>query len=115
MKLIYNDKILSEEIEPADTYYKRLKGLMFLKDFKNPKGLFFANCTSIHTFFMNFNLDLLYLDAAFNVVKVKKNIKPWLMTLPLLKAKHIIEFKTGFLDGEFTYDRRNFKCIDFFV
>lgn len=115
MKLIYEDKIISEEIEAADSFTKRLKGLMFLRDFKNPKGLFFANCNWIHTFFMFFNLDLIYLDADFKVLKIKKNVKAGIMTLPFFKAKHLIEFKAGFLKNDFIYDRRSFKCIDFYV
>ena len=57
----------------ANTFYKRLKGLMFQKVITN--GLIFNNCHSIHTFFMKSNIDIIMLDKNQKITYYEKNVK----------------------------------------
>ena len=60
----------------ANTFYKRFKGLMLKKDFKD--GLLFTNLTdsSIHTLFMRFEIDIYFLDENRTIFE-KTSLKPW--------------------------------------
>lgn len=115
MKLFYKGNLLSEDISIAKTYYTRLRGLMFYKDIRKNEGLFFPNCNWIHSFFMFFNIDVLYLDKDFKVVKIIKNLRPFKLVAPVFKAKHLIEFKSSILDKDTLYNLEEFKCLDFYV
>jgi len=115
LKIYYDDKLICSNIILADSFYKKLRGLMFYKDFEK-KGMCFKNTNWIHSFFMNFAIDVLYLDSDFNVISIKKNLKPWSLSFPRFKAKHLIEFKANsVLDISCLYEHRRFKCLDFCV
>jgi hypothetical protein len=51
-------------------------------------------CEAIHTFFMQFPLDLIYLDRKLRVKKVKANVPPWRFSA-CLSAHSIIELPCG--------------------
>ena len=55
--IIDNKKI---DIKVAVTKYEKIKGLMFKNNIKY--GLFIPNCVSVHTFFMQDNIDILVLN-----------------------------------------------------
>ena len=64
------------EIKLADTFLKRLIGLMFKKDIDY--GLLFTNIShpSIHTSFMFFDIDVYFLDEN-KIILDKTTLKPW--------------------------------------
>ncbi len=76
----------------ANTFYKRFKGLMLKKDFKD--GLLFTNLTdsSIHTLFMRFEIDIYFLDE-YGTIFEKASLKPWKFYRPKKQAKFILETK----------------------
>jgi uncharacterized membrane protein (UPF0127 family) len=62
-------------------------------------AILFTNCSSVHTFFMRFNLDIVFLDKNGIVVGFKRNIKPWRIVLPVKKAVDILEIPVGLADN----------------
>ena len=54
-------------------FIKKFLGFMFKKKFDY--GLLFNNCNSIHTFFMKKNIDVIFLDKDFKIVKRYNNVK----------------------------------------
>ena len=71
MKIVINNK--SFKINKANTFFKRLTGLMFKKNIK--EGLFIPKCNNIHTFFMKDNIDVIMLDKNKKIVLIKKNLE----------------------------------------
>ena len=86
MKIIINNKVFI--VEKADTFFKRLVGLMFKKNIK--KGLFIPKCNNIHTFFMKENIDVIMLDKNNKVILIEKNLKKNKIILKK-EAYHTIE------------------------
>ena len=82
-KVIYNilnktkDKTICTNAKLAKNYFTRLIGLMFRKKLDNNECLAFYNAPSIHTCFMRFPLDLVFLDIEGKVIKVCEGVKPW--------------------------------------
>lgn len=85
MKIIY-----------ADTFFKRLIGLMGKKDFNDI--LVFTNLkdSSIHTMFMRFEIDVYFIDEK-KVIFDKATLRPWRFYRPKKQAKYILETKKGLL------------------
>lgn len=83
------DKYNNVEIKEADTFYKRLFGLMFKKNINY--GLLFKNCRSIHTFFMKEEIDIIATDIDDNIIKTYKNIKPRRIIIAPKGTKNIYE------------------------
>jgi uncharacterized membrane protein (UPF0127 family) len=71
-----NGKILATRVHLANTFYKRFKGLMFSRNLPPDDALYIQPCRGIHTFFMNYNIDVLHLDSLKKVVAIEKNLHP---------------------------------------
>lgn len=80
------------EIIYADTFFKRLIGLMGKKDFKD--CLIFTNLadSSIHTMFMRFEIDVYFINEN-KIIFEKTSLKPWKFYRPKKQAKYILETK----------------------
>ena len=61
----------------ARTLFERIRGLIGVKSLPPGEGLLILRCNSIHTFFMSFPIDAVFLDRNDRVVKVVRNIRPW--------------------------------------
>ncbi|MFC1675261.1 DUF192 domain-containing protein [Candidatus Omnitrophota bacterium] len=100
MKIINKTRntILAENASLADTCLKRLKGLLGRKQLKRGEALVIKPCSSIHTFFMRFAIDTLFIDKEGRVVALKKRLRPWRMTPVYWKADLVIELPAGVID-----------------
>jgi len=93
------NKTLAGEIKLADTTWQRFRGLMFRCRFPTSRALLFKlpkpGRYSIHTFFVIFPIDLIYLDSGFTVVEFHAHLKPWHIYRPESIANYIIELPAG--------------------
>jgi uncharacterized membrane protein (UPF0127 family) len=103
--LMINNNRTGIDIETADTFLKKLIGLIGKKGLSN-KGLMIPSCSSIHTFFMRFSIDILFLDKTGKVIKLIEGLHPYRITLPVLSVKNVIELPEG------TIKRLNIKTGD---
>jgi uncharacterized membrane protein (UPF0127 family) len=78
----------------ADSYFKRLFGYMFRK---NPHhgAILLTPCNSIHTFFMKFNIDVLFLNEHMQVIKKIENLIPGQIVTNIIGATLVLESKEG--------------------
>ena len=83
------------QIEVADSFFRRFLGLMGRKKLAQGTGLLIAPCNSIHMCFMRFQIDVVYLDKNYRVVKTAENIHPWIGFSCCLKAWAVIELPAG--------------------
>lgn len=96
----YNQKILSSNILVADDLSSRLIGLMFRKAPVNSDGLLIDPCNSIHTCFMRYPLDIVFISKNNTVVKIIRDLKPWRMTWIYFKANRTLEVPAGKLPSD---------------
>lgn len=61
----------------ARTFAERARGLIGTKSLPPGEGMLILKCNAIHTFFMSFPIDAIFLDKNNNIVKVVRNIRPW--------------------------------------
>jgi len=86
--------VLGQEIELADTSAKRRTGLLKHTSLPPGQGLWIVPCESVHTFFMKFAIDLVYVDRKNRVRKVRHAVPAWRMSA-CLTAHSIIELPAG--------------------
>ncbi|MEI6092283.1 MAG: DUF192 domain-containing protein [bacterium] len=111
MNIFINEKKILADVKIANNPVDRLKGLMFDKDMTNMDAFFIPRCNWIHTMFMRFPIDVIYLDDKYKIVDVDSNVLPWRMCLPRFKAKHVLELKSGFLLNNKIYAGEVLRCI----
>lgn len=90
-------EILCHKMILAESFFGRLKGLMFSAELPDCDGFLIRPCNSIHTFFMRYPLDIVFLDQNFNVVKVLYDLSPWRMTWIYFRSYQVLEMKAGTL------------------
>ena len=91
MRLFVGEKLISSKVRVADTVLDRMVGLLKTESLNEGESLLIEPCNSIHTFFMKFNIDVLFLDKDLKIVKIFRDMPPWRITLPYIKAKKVIE------------------------
>ena len=105
--------IICQKMIVANRMFDRIKGLMFSTQMPDCDGFLISPCNSIHTFFMLYNLDLLFLDKDFKVVKVIYNLSPWRATWLYFKASQVVEMSAGTLKkGLKAGDKLEAICIN---
>jgi hypothetical protein len=82
--------VLAHAAEVADTSAKRRTGLLKHEKLEPGEGLWIVPCESVHTFFMKFPIDLVYLDRHHKVRKVSNAVRPWRLSACLL-AHSVLE------------------------
>lgn len=96
-----NEKILiAKRLAVANTFFSRLFGLMGKKMFVKNCALLLSPCNSVHTFFMKFPIDVVYLDKDMNIVKVVKKMQPWKINFGGRRAKYVMELPAGTISGD---------------
>jgi uncharacterized protein len=85
---------LATAADVADTSAKRRTGLLKRESLERGEGLWIAPCESVHTFFMKFAIDLVYLDKKKRVRKVRHAVRPWRLSL-CLTAHSVLELPAG--------------------
>jgi len=83
-----------ERCKPAVTFRSRLRGLMLRKRLLDDEGLLLSPAGAIHTFFMRFPIDAVFLDRSLVVVGIEGAIDPW-RTAKQRGAKSVLELPAG--------------------
>lgn len=95
---IYNstqNNIISEEVKVAENFISRSVGLLSKRFLKEGESLVIKPCCSIHTFFMRFDIDVLFINKKNEIIALYENVKPW-QILPIhLSSRYVIELAAG--------------------
>jgi len=85
---------IASRIEVAGSNVKRSKGLLGRKGLAPGEGMWIIPCEAIHTFFMKFPIDLIYLDRKHRVKKTKTAVPAWRFSA-CLSAHSVLELPAG--------------------
>jgi uncharacterized membrane protein (UPF0127 family) len=91
---ITRNTVLATRMEVADTSEKRNIGLLGRKGLGSGEGLWIIPCESVHTFFMKFPIDLVYLDRNKEIKKLRDAVPAWRLSA-CLSAHSILELPAG--------------------
>lgn len=98
MNLYVNEKMFSSDVHYANTFIKRLRGYMFHEK-PHYEVLVFEPCNSIHTFFMRFNIDVLFLDSEGLVLEKRQGLEKNKMIAPIKDVVFTVEAIEGKFDS----------------
>lgn len=92
-------KILVSDVELADTFWRRFRGLMLRRRFPRGRALLFKfkkpGRYRVHMFFVRFPIDLIYLNLSFRIIELKAGLKPWRTYKPKATASYLVELPAG--------------------
>jgi uncharacterized membrane protein (UPF0127 family) len=83
-----------ESCRLAATFATRLRGLLGAKELAPGHGVLIRPASSVHTFFMRFAIDVVFLDRSGSVVKLVPNLRPWRVAFGR-GARETLELRAG--------------------
>jgi len=100
MKIINKNRniTLAENAVIAGTPLKRMIGLLGYRQFEQGQALIIKPCNSIHTFFMRFAIDVIFVDSNNKITKIIHNMRPFRISAIYLNALFTIELPAGTLE-----------------
>jgi len=87
---------ISSLVEVAATRRTRRRGLLGRKTMDASEALIIAPCFAIHTAFMQFAIDVVFIDSRGRVLKIVRELRPWRMAIAP-RAHAVIELAAGAL------------------
>jgi uncharacterized membrane protein (UPF0127 family) len=99
---VKNGRELSGNVEVADYLFKRMKGLLGKNELRVGESLWIKPCMSIHTFFMKFPIDLIFLNKQNVVIATIENLQPNRLTRLYPKAASVLELPAGTIEATST-------------
>ncbi len=91
-------EVIAARVKIACDFRSRSVGLLNRSSLQDDEALLIKPCNSIHTFFMKFPIDVVFLDQKGKVVRAKKNLVPWRLCFCLIKGYMTLELPAGKLD-----------------
>lgn len=86
---------LGSAIEIANTFWLRLKGLLGRRRLNPGEGLLLAPCSSVHTWWMKMEIDVLFISREGVVIKAFSRVAPGNF-IPLVKeTRYVLELPAG--------------------
>ena len=87
-------RVVADSVVVADSAMRRLRGLLGKGDLPSGHGVLLRPAWSIHTAFMRFPIDVVFLDADQIVVKIVPSLSPF-KTASCRGAREIVELRAG--------------------
>lgn len=79
----------------ANTFWLRLRGLLGVASLQQEEGLILVGEKSIHTLFMKFPLDVVYVDKNHKVVRADINMMPYRLGPFVVQSAYVVEMPVG--------------------
>jgi uncharacterized membrane protein (UPF0127 family) len=89
-----DDAVVCASCTVARDPFTRMRGLLGRRGLAQGEGILLEPAASIHTFFMRFPIDVVFLDREQRVVRVVPNLGPW-RTAGVRKARTVLELAAG--------------------
>src|SRR5436190_19773245 len=85
---------LATSVELADTRRSRRKGLLGRDSMSAEAAMVISPCMAVHTAFMRFAIDVVFVDGEGHAVEIIHALQPWRMA-GSLRARAVIEMPAG--------------------
>jgi uncharacterized protein len=89
-----DNRVVCEQCLVADRPWARMRGLLGRSELPRGEGILLRPAGSIHTFFMRFPIDAVFVDGDGKVVGVERDMGPW-RTAHRRGAKAVLELAAG--------------------
>lgn len=90
--------LISEKLSVAESFLERAKGLLGRNSLELNETLWIKPCNNIHTFFMKFNIDCIFINRSMQIEKIYASVPPFRIIGPVWKSFSIIEAPAGFCE-----------------
>jgi len=93
---------LASNARAANTFWSRLVGLLGRSSLAPGEALLIEPCSSVHTAFMRFTIDVVYLDRERRVIKVVPRMAPFRASALWRGGHAVVELPAGSIENTAT-------------
>ncbi|QGU00104.1 hypothetical protein SYNTR_1510 [Candidatus Syntrophocurvum alkaliphilum] len=90
-----NGHFLAKIAVYADSFFSRLVGLLGKKSLEEGEGLVLKPCNMVHTIGMRFDIDVLFLSEANEILYIINEMKPQKISPLIKKSVLVVELPAG--------------------
>ncbi len=87
------------KVRVAASFWQRFRGLMLTSHLSPDEGLLLQPCSSVHTCFMRYPIDLVFLDRDSKVLRLARNVVPYRMAWGPPGTDSVLELSPGAIDA----------------
>lgn len=89
-------RLLTSELSVCRNFYERARGLLWRKplDAATGEALLIPHCNSVHTAFMAYTIDVIFVDRQGKITSIKRALAPWRAAVDL-RASLVVECPEG--------------------
>lgn len=112
---IYNtsqNSLIADDAKVAKSFITRSIGLLFRKSMSEDEALIIKPCCSIHTLFMKFDIDVIFVSRKNKVIAVYENVAPSRILPIHFNSYYVIELKAGTISAK-TIEKGDTLKIDY--
>lgn len=95
LKCVASGTIVVSELIHANHFLTRLRGLWFRPPIQLGQGILISPCQQVHTHFMGYPIDVVFLDDRLHVCHIIPSLSPWKISAHIKQAKHVLELPAG--------------------
>lgn len=88
---------VATRVEWAGDSDSRRRGLLGRDSLQPEEGLYLVPCQWIHMFGMRFAIDVAFLSSSGRVLALHRELRPWRLSRPVLRAEGALELAAGTL------------------
>jgi uncharacterized membrane protein (UPF0127 family) len=88
-------QLLATNTHITRSYWQRMIGLMGHKPLAQGEGLIIDPCSSVHTHWMRFAIDVIYVNKQHVVVGIDPSLSPWKIGHFYKRVQYVIELPAG--------------------
>jgi uncharacterized membrane protein (UPF0127 family) len=89
-----HQQVVARHIESAFDRTTRNRGLLGRASLSRDSALILAPCSSVHTFFMKFAIDIAFVDRNGLIVRARQSVRPWRVQASF-RAFAVVEIAAG--------------------
>jgi uncharacterized protein len=101
--------LLADEAKMANTFFTRLVGLLNRNALRKGEALILTPSNCIHSFFMRFTIDVIFLDKTGKIIKTLPSFKPFRLSPIYFNSHSVIELPENTLKFSQTQPGDNIK------
>jgi uncharacterized protein len=90
----HDGRVVCQRCAVADGPLTRMRGLLGRSQLGDGEGLLLRPANSVHTFFMRFPIDVVFIDSEGHVTRVVRALRPWRVA-GSRRARAVLELPAG--------------------
>lgn len=96
-RLLREETVLLDSVQLTENGLERARGLLFRDEEIAQRGLIIASCSSVHSCFMSYSIDVVYLNKKYEIIKICNRMKPWRFSFAK-GAATVLELSAGMVE-----------------